>query len=163
MCSPPLRVVYVATARPEDEEMLARIERHRGDRPGGWKTIEEPRALAAAIRRASPDADVILIDCLTVWLSNLCWELRDRAATEIECAAMAEIDEIATAAEKCRVILVSNDVGSGIVPDNPVGRSFRDFQGLVNQRAAAAAQHVFLTVAGIPLRIKPNQPEALAP
>ena len=163
LCSPALRVAYVATARPEDEEMLARIERHRTDRPGRWKTIEEPLALAAAIRRASPEAEVILIDCLTVWLSNLCWELRDKAAAEIECAALAEIDGIATAAEKCHVILVSNEVGGGIVPDNPVGRSFRDLQGLVNQRAAAAAQRVFLTVAGIPLRIKPGQPEALEP
>ncbi len=161
LCSPALRVAYVATARPEDEEMLARIERHRGDRPGGWKTIEEPLALAAAIRRASPEADVILIDCLTVWLSNLCWELRDEAAAEIECAALAEINRIAAAAEKRHVILVSNEVGCGIVPDNPVGRSFRDVQGLVNQRAAAAAQRVFLMVAGIPLRIKPGRPEEL--
>lgn len=154
LCSPSPRVAYVATARPEDEEMLARIERHRRDRPAHWKTIEEPLSLAAAIRRVSLEADAILIDCLTVWLSNLCWELKDRAQDEIEKAACVEIDQIAAASREREVILVSNEVGSGVVPDNPVGRIFRDLQGLVNQRAAAAADQVFLTVVGLPLRIK---------
>lgn len=156
LCPPEARVAYIATARLEDGEMQARAARHRAGRPAAWRTLEEPLALAAAVRRAAPDADHILVDCLTVWLSNLCWEHRLRPAGEIERIAAAEIDAIAAAAGERSVILVSNDVGGGIVPDNPVARGFRDVQGLVNQRAAAAAGRVFLTVAGIPLRIKPG-------
>lgn len=160
LCPPGGQVAYIATARPEDDEMRARVERHRADRPAVWTTIEEPLALAAAVRRAAPDSGWILIDCLTVWLSNLCWELRDRPAAEIECAAAAEIDAIAASSPGAEVILVSNEVGGGIVPGHPLSRAFRDLQGLVNQRAAAAANRVFLTIAGIPLRIKPApQPE----
>jgi adenosylcobinamide kinase/adenosylcobinamide-phosphate guanylyltransferase len=155
--SPGARVVYVATARIGDDEMRARVERHRADRPSAWRTIEEPVALAAAIHRASLDAGSILADCLTVWLANLCWEHRDRPDAEIERIAFAEVDAIAaTAAGTCQIVLVSNDVGGGIVPDNPLARRFRDLQGLVNQRVAAAAGRVFLTVAGIPLQIKPS-------
>ena len=161
LCPPGARVACVATARVEDDEMRARVERHRGDRPPDWKTIEEPLAPADAVLRASPDADYILVDCLTVWLSNLCWERRDRPAAEIEDAALAEIDTLAAASAQRQVILISNEVGSGIVPEHPVGRLFRDLQGLVNQRAAAAANRVFLTVAGIPLRIKPARSEEM--
>lgn len=160
LCSPEARVIYIATARIEDDEMQARVLRHRADRPACWSTVEEPLALAAAVRRVSGDAGYVLVDCLTVWLSNLCWEHQHRPAADIESIAFAEIDAISAAAEGRQVILVSNEVGGGIVPDNPLGRTFRDLQGLVNQRAAAAASSVFLTVAGIPLRIKPgSQPE----
>lgn len=161
LCASARRVAYLATARAEDEEMRARIARHQSDRPAAWSTIEEPLALAAALRRASTETEVILVDCLTVWLSNLCWDLRDHAAPEIERAALAEIDAIEAAARVCDVVLVSNEVGGGIVPDNPLARLFRDMQGLVNQRAAAAAQRVFLTVAGIAVRIKPDPVEGL--
>ncbi|MDP3001158.1 MAG: bifunctional adenosylcobinamide kinase/adenosylcobinamide-phosphate guanylyltransferase [Bryobacterales bacterium] len=161
LCPPGARVAFVATARPDDDEMRARVERHRVGRPASWTTIEEPPSPADAILRAPSEADFILVDCLTVWLGNLCWEYRDRPATEIESAALAEIDRIAAAATTRRVILVSNEVGAGIVPENPVGRLFRDLQGLVNQRAAVAADRVFHTVAGIPLRIKPAQMEDL--
>jgi adenosyl cobinamide kinase/adenosyl cobinamide phosphate guanylyltransferase len=161
LCGSAPRVAYLATARAEDEEMRARIARHQSDRPAAWSTIEEPLALAAALRRASRGTDVILVDCLTVWLSNLCWDLREQAAPEIEHAALAEIDAIEAAARTCDVVLVSNEVGGGIVPDNPLARLFRDMQGLVNQRAAAAAQHVFFLVAGIAIRIKPGRAEGL--
>jgi adenosylcobinamide kinase/adenosylcobinamide-phosphate guanylyltransferase len=162
LCPPEARVRYLATARLEDDEMRARVARHRAERPVTWRTIEEPLALGAALRRALPDSDYILVDCLTVWLSNLCWEHRDRLTADVESIAFAEIDAIATAAEDRQVLLVANEVGSGIVPDNPLGRSFRDLLGLVNQRAAALANRVFLTVAGIPLMIKPApQPEVV--
>jgi len=155
LCSGSSRVVFIATARPEDDEMLARIECHQRGRPAHWETIEEPVELGSAVRRASIEADTILVDCLTVWLSNLCWTLRERKPEEIEEAACTEVDAVAAAARERDVVLVSNEVGSGIVPDHPVGRLFRDLQGVVNQRAAAAADRVFLTVAGLPLRIKP--------
>lgn len=156
-------VAYIATARPEDDEMRARVERHRADRPAAWITIEEPLALAEAVRRAAPECGWVLIDCLTVWLSNLCWALREHPAREVEAAACAGMDALAEACAGRQVIVVSNEVGSGIVPDHPLGRAFRDIQGLVNQRAAAAADRVFLTVAGIPWRIKPapqTEPES---
>ena len=156
LCSAAGRVSYIATARDEDAEMRARIERHRLDRPPHWTTLEEPLALAAAVRSALPSSDVILVDCLTLWLSNFMRERQGLSAVELEAAATAEIEQIACLAAERAVILVSNETGGGIVPDHPVGRLFRDLQGLVNQAAAARADRVFLTVAGIPVRIKPS-------
>ncbi|HLI85832.1 MAG TPA: bifunctional adenosylcobinamide kinase/adenosylcobinamide-phosphate guanylyltransferase [Bryobacteraceae bacterium] len=150
-------VAYIATARAEDDEMRGRIERHRADRPEHWITIEEPLDLARAARCAPPAAAIVLIDCLTVWLSNLMWERRDRPVEELESCAAAQIDALAGVAAATDVILVSNEVGAGIVPENEVARRFRDLQGLVNQRAAARADRVFLTVAGIALPIKTAQ------
>lgn len=155
LCPREGRVAYIATARPEDAEMQSRIERHREDRPAAWTTLEEPLELSAAIRRA--EAEFVIVDCLTVWLSNFCWEYRGRAPGELETAACAGVQGAADAAGVRQLILVSNEVGGGIVPENPVGRLFRDLQGLVNQRAAALADRVFLTVAGIPVRIKPRE------
>jgi adenosylcobinamide kinase / adenosylcobinamide-phosphate guanylyltransferase len=148
-------VAYIATARPEDAGMQSRIARHREDRPAAWTTLEEPLSVAAAIRRA--EAGFVIVDCLTVWLSNFCWEYRDRTPGELETLACAEIEGAAFAAGARQLILVSNEVGGGIVPENPVGRLFRDLQGLVNQRAAELADRVFLTVAGIPVGIKPRE------
>lgn len=155
LCPPAGRVVYVATARAEDDEMRARIGRHRADRPSGWRTIEEPLAIARAIHQVCGDADFVLLDCLTVWLSNLCWEHREKSDAERESIACAELEAVAAAGASHEVVLVSNEVGYGIVPEHPLGRRFRDLQGLVNQRAAALADRVFLTVAGIPVGIKP--------
>ncbi len=158
LCPRERRVACIATARIEDDEMRARVERHRRERPPAWITIEEPLALAEAIRRASECADTLLVDCLTVWLSNLCWEYRERPTEEAECAAYEELHRAAAASAAHEVILVSNEVGSGIVPVSAAGRMFRDLQGLVNQRAASLADRVFLTVAGIAVPVKP-QPE----
>ncbi|HWB97490.1 MAG TPA: bifunctional adenosylcobinamide kinase/adenosylcobinamide-phosphate guanylyltransferase [Bryobacteraceae bacterium] len=155
LCSPGARVVYLATARVEDDEMRARVERHRADRPSHWRTIEEPLAIAGAVQSVCGDADFILLDCLTVWLGNLCWEYRERPDAERESRACGEIDALAAAGAHCEIVLVSNEVGWGIVPEHPLGRQFRDLQGLVNQRTAALADRVFLTVAGIPIGIKP--------
>jgi len=149
------RVAYIATAQPgQDPEMAARIERHRADRPSSWRTIEEPLALAGAVESATNDADAILVDCLTIWLSNLCWEHRGAAPRQVEVAARAELARIAAAARDCHVILVSNELGCGTVPEPAVTRAFRDIHGLLNQWAAEVADQVILTVAGLPLYLK---------
>ncbi len=155
LAQPAGRVVYIATAEAgQDPEMLARIARHRADRPDNWRTIEEPRALASAVERAANDADAILVDCLTIWLSNLFWEHRDAAPGTVEDVARAELRQIAAAARRCHVILVSNELGSGTVPEPAVARAFRDTQGLLNQWAAELADEAILTVAGLPLHLK---------
>jgi len=155
LCPAAARVAYIATCRPEDEEMRDRAERHRQDRPSHWLTIEEPLSIGRATRQASADSDVILIDCLTVWLSNVMWKHRDCPPVAIERVVFPEIDEIANLAAEKAIILVSNDVGGGIVPETATARLFRDLQGLLNQRVATVAGRVFLTVAGIPVRLKP--------
>src|SRR5580658_7452885 len=148
-------VSYVATARADtDPEMAARIERHRADRPDSWRTIEEPLALASAVERAANNADTILVDCLTIWLSNLFWEHRPDKPQQIAETARTELHRIAAVARQSRVILVSNELGSGTVPEAALARAFRDAQGLMNQWAAEAADEVILTVAGLPLHLK---------
>jgi adenosylcobinamide kinase/adenosylcobinamide-phosphate guanylyltransferase len=155
LAAPAGRVSYVATAQAgNDAEMAARIERHRADRPTSWRTIEEPLALAAAVERAANQADAILVDCLTLWLSNLFWEHRDSAPQQVEDAARNQLRRIAAAAHQCHIILVSNELGCGTVPEPAVTRGFRDTQGLLNQWAAEAADEVILTVAGLPLYLK---------
>lgn len=155
LCPVSARVAYIATAQAEDEEMIARIARHRHDRPTHWVTFEEPLAIGSLLRRLQQEYDVLLLDCLTVWLSNVLYRYRRRSACEIEKIVFEQVDEITKAAPDAHLILVSNEVGAGIVPATKVGRIFRDLQGLVNQRVAAAANQVFLTVAGIAVQIKP--------
>src|SRR6202795_3920486 len=137
--------IYVATAQAGDAEMTERIAAHRARRGPQWHTIEVPRDLAAALK--SCQTGPVLIDCLTLWLSNLML-----AGADID-AATGERDD-ALAAAKAPVVLVANEVGSGIVPDHPLGRRFRDLQGLLNQRIAARADRVVLVVAGLPLAVK---------
>jgi len=137
--------VYVATAQAGDAEMTERIAAHRARRGPQWHTLEVPRDLAAALK--SCQTGPVLIDCLTLWLSNLML-----AGADID-AATAELDD-ALAAAKAPMVLVANEVGSGIVPDHPLGRRFRDLQGLLNQRIAARAERVVLVVAGLPLALK---------
>jgi adenosyl cobinamide kinase/adenosyl cobinamide phosphate guanylyltransferase len=136
---------YIATADAGDEEMAARIAAHRARRGAEWKTVEAPRDLAAAL--AVSGAVPVLVDCLTLWLSNLM-------------IAEADIDhemqklETALAAAAAPVVVVANEVGFGIVPSFPLGRRFRDMQGILNQRIAARADRVVLMVAGLPVPIK---------
>lgn len=137
---------YLATAEALDAEMAERIARHRADRGADWQTQEVPHDLAAAIR-AVPDGAPLLVDCLTLWLSNRL--LRD-ADLEAESAALLA----ALARPRGRWILVANEVGFGIVPDNALARRFRDAAGRLNQSVAAAADRVVLVVAGLPLVIK---------
>jgi adenosylcobinamide kinase/adenosylcobinamide-phosphate guanylyltransferase len=156
LAAPMPRVAYVATAvAGDDAEMAARIARHRADRPGSWQTIEEPLALAGAVERGACDADCILVDCLTLWLSHLFWEYRDQPAALVEDAARKDLAAVAECARRSQVILVSNELGCGTVPEPAVTREFRDVQGLLNQRAAELADRVILTVAGLPLYLKP--------
>lgn len=159
LAQPAGRVTYIATAEAgEDPEMSARIARHRAGRPAGWRTVEEPLALASVVELAAHEADAILVDCLTIWLSNLFWGHRDAASGEVACevddVARAELGQIAEVARRCHVILVSNQVGCGTVPEAALTRAFRDTQGLLNQRAAEHADEVILTVAGLPLYLK---------
>jgi len=161
LAAPAGRVTFVATAHTQsgDAEMSARIERHRAQRPAAWRTIEEPLALADAVERSVNQADAILVDCLTVWLGNLFFEHRDAVPKnadvgQVETAARSNLQRIAAAAGQCHIILVSNELGSGTVPEAALTRGFRDTQGLLNQWAAGAADEVILTVAGLPLYLK---------
>jgi adenosylcobinamide kinase / adenosylcobinamide-phosphate guanylyltransferase len=138
--------IYVATAEPLDDEMRSRIAEHRARRGADWRLIEAPRDIADAIARA-PAGSAVLVDCLTLWLSNLVL-----ADADVE----AESDRLGGALAQARgpVILVSNEVGFGIVPANALARRFRDAQGRLNQRVAARADRVVLMVAGLPLVVK---------
>jgi adenosylcobinamide kinase/adenosylcobinamide-phosphate guanylyltransferase len=137
------RLVFIATAEAGDEEMTRRIEQHRASRGPDFTTIEAPIELPAAIRSAQCDA--IVVDCLTLWLANIL----DRDVD----AATQELEDAARASRAC-VILVTNEVGCGIVPDNALAREFRDRAGILNQRMAEAAPEVYWMVFGQPLRIK---------
>ncbi len=152
-------VLFVATAEPGDEEMRQRIAMHRARRPDSWRTIEEPRALGPAIAQDLGDARVVLIDCVTLWVTNLMLAGAgdsDDVPPEVEAATMAEVDRLLAAyrAGAATFLLVSNEVGLGLVPPNPLGRAYRDLLGRVNQRLAAAADEVYLLVAGLPVELK---------
>jgi adenosylcobinamide kinase / adenosylcobinamide-phosphate guanylyltransferase len=140
------RRVFVATAEAGDAEMAGRIARHRAERGPGWRTIEVPLDVADALGSIEA-ADVALVDCLTLWLSNLLLAGRDP-----DPAADALLDALAQA--RIPAVLVSNEVGLGLVPETPLGRRFRDAQGRLNQRLAAAATRVDFVVAGIALVLK---------
>lgn len=159
ICAGGRHVVYIATARAEDEEIRARVARHRRDRPTGWTTVEEPLEIAAAAEQHAAHNDFILLDCLTLWLSNLCWELREKTEEAIYAAACGELQRLIAASAGTHLVIVTNEVGSGLVPETPVGRLFRDLQGWVNQDVAKAADFVYLVAAGIPVPIK--RPEEL--
>lgn len=158
LCADRRQVLYVATAAHDanDAEMSARIERHRRERPAEWQTLEAPLAVATAIAEAEPSTTV-LIDCATVWLSNLMWEHRALEIAERQNMLLDEVAKLAAAVREREVILVSNEVGGGIVPDNQVAREFRDLQGAVNQLFAREAARVVLVVAGLPLVLKDEQ------
>ena len=138
--------IYLATAEARDAEMAERIARHRAERGERWETIEVPHHLAQAVTTAPP-TNPLLIDCLTLWLSN-------RVLAEADVASETRELESALDRRAGPVVLVSNEVGSGIVPDNALARRFRDLQGQLNQSIAARADRVVLLVAGLPLIVK---------
>jgi len=181
------RVAYLATALVGDEEMLRRVEIHRRHRPPEWINIEEPHHLCRALEGLPPSAKIILVDCLTVWLTNLLflyldeeknkgsWTQKEnswqqgenleihekglsslRREEALEKFIFARVEEFLE--KTCRFpatfILVSNEVGWGVVPEHYLGRLFRDIAGKVNQMIASRAEEVYLVVAGIPLKIK---------
>lgn len=137
--------VFVATAEALDGEMAERIARHRRERGAGWTTIEEPRRLVEALGRAA--GDVCLVDCLTLWLSNI---MRDGLDAEAETARLCE----ALPAFPAPLVLVSNEVGLGLVPETAAGRAFRDAQGRLNREVAAVCERVEFVAAGLPLGLK---------
>ena len=154
VCAGGKQVAYIATARPEDDEIRARIARHRQDRPAHWLTIEEPLEIADAMERYTAHCDFVLLDCLTFWLSNLCWAHREEAEETTHAAADRELARIVAAGTASHLVIVTNELGYGLVPESAVGRRFRDLQGWINQDAARAADFVYHVVAGIPIAIK---------
>lgn len=146
--------LYLATAEAWDEEMKARISRHREERGDGWETVEEPLNVEDIIA-SSRHYDVILVDCLTLWLSNVMHEDEDVIDDEYILERIGEL-AIAFGESKNPVIVVTNELGLGVIPDNPLSRRFTDLAGIMNQQMAAAADRVVFTVSGIPMTIKGN-------
>lgn len=168
------RVLFVATAEPGDEEMRRRIARHRRDRPAGWDTIEAPREPVEAVRAALDGHHAVLLDCVTLWVSNLLLDFGD--GEDVDGGAPARIlervDALAGLAHgsPARWLIVSGEVGSGVVPATRRGRRFRDVLGWANQRLAAGADRVYRLTAGIPVELRalggrpvdPGPPDAAA-
>jgi adenosylcobinamide kinase/adenosylcobinamide-phosphate guanylyltransferase len=161
-------VLYVATSETKDEEMLQRVAKHRADRPSGWGTVEASRNVAQAIRQARSAAKVILLDCLTFLVAN---HLMDAAAPQddpfgdpsadpfdvrIEADVVAEVEALVAYVQETDVemLVVSNEVGLGVVPPYELGRAYRDILGRANQTLARHADEVQLLVAGIPMKVK---------
>jgi adenosylcobinamide kinase / adenosylcobinamide-phosphate guanylyltransferase len=150
-------VVYVATAEAGDDEMRVRIAQHRAERPPGWSTVEAPTLGGLDLPAESGDARVVLLDCLTLLVSNAVIAAGDKAdSAAAEAAAGREVDALlaAYAAGNATWIVISNEVGMGLVPPYPLGRVYRDALGRANQRIAAAADRVLLMVAGLPWELK---------
>jgi len=145
------RLLYVATAEAKDEEMTQRIAEHKRRRDDEWTTIEEAVQLAEVLLAQRGRTDCALVDCLTLWLSNLLLR-RDTKYAEEKVEELLKILPLLD----FHIVLVTNEVGLGIVPDNPLARQFRDLTGWTNQRIAAIANEVVLTVAGIPMIVKKN-------
>ena len=161
-------VLYVATSETKDEEMQQRVEKHRADRPSGWETVEASRNVAQAIRQERSAAKVILLDCMTFLVAN---HLMDAAAPEddpfdapssdpfdaqIEADVVAEVEAIIAYMNEsdAEILVVSNEVGLGVVPPYELGRAYRDILGRANQVLARHADEVLLLVAGIPMQVK---------
>lgn len=141
--------LYLATAEPFDAEMEERIRRHREERGQGWDTLEEPKDIASKIS-GEPGYGVVLIDCLTLWLANLIASGTDDGGIEKGIDGLVGACKLSSS----KIIAVSNEVGLGIVPDNPLSRRFRDLSGIMNRRMAEAAMEVYFVASGIPLKMK---------
>lgn len=150
------QVLYIATAEAKDDEMAARIKAHRLARPARWQTLETPRNVGPSLAALDQRPDVLLLDCLTLLVTNIILALEARPEAEIEAAVRAEIEAIiaAQAALEAPLIVVSNEVGLGVVPPYPLGRLYRDVLGRANQHLAARADSVLFMVAGIPMTVK---------
>jgi adenosylcobinamide kinase/adenosylcobinamide-phosphate guanylyltransferase len=144
------RVAFVATAEARDPDLAARIARHRAERPAAWATLEEPRDLVAACRRAAREGSLVIVDCLTLWIANR------MLGGDSDTAILDGAEDLARfiGERRAALILISNEVGEGVHPPTADGRRYRDLLGQVNQRIAAAADRVTLMVAGIPVSIK---------
>jgi len=142
--------LFLATCVPKDPEMEDRVLRHRKERGSHWKTLEIPLALAEAITAHGKEGRLILVDCLTLWVNNVLFQTENPEKIEQDVAALVN----AVDAAPCPILFVSNEVGTGIVPENRLARLFRDAAGRVNQQVAAACTRVFWMVAGIPVPVK---------
>jgi adenosylcobinamide kinase/adenosylcobinamide-phosphate guanylyltransferase len=144
-----LRPLLIATATAGDDEMAERIRKHQAERGNRWQLVEEPLDLIGALQKNAAPHIAIVVDCLTLWLSNLMFKDADvEAAGDALAASLPSL--------KGPVIFVSNEIGLGLVPETQLGRAFRDAQGRLNQKLAAACENVIFVAAGIPLQLKPN-------
>ncbi|NLI12677.1 bifunctional adenosylcobinamide kinase/adenosylcobinamide-phosphate guanylyltransferase [Pelotomaculum propionicicum] len=145
------RVTYIATAAVNDSEMAERVRLHRTRRPEHWVTVEEEKDVAGVVRKGC-EGEVFLLDCVTVWLTNLMLD------SEQQDYIMEKVYQLADSVDNgANLILVSNEVGLGLVPEYPLGRLFRDLAGKANQALAAKADQVYFVVAGLPMEIKPDR------
>jgi adenosylcobinamide kinase/adenosylcobinamide-phosphate guanylyltransferase len=147
-----VRPAYLATAEALDGEMRDRVASHQASRGARFVTIEEPLAVPQALVMASTKHDVILVDCLTLWITNLL------LANEDVAQAVSELSATLVTLTETRVVMVSNEVGQGIVPDNAMARTFRDLAGAAHQRLAEACDEVYFIVAGLPMTLKSGSP-----
>jgi len=150
-------VAYIAAGQPLDEEMTFRIKQHREKRPNTWETYEEPIEVRELVSRLGLEKEVILIDCLTLLTSNLLLRKEDKVEdSRWQEEILVEIEKLSEVSYQvpAQVIIVSNEVGMGLVPDNPLGRVYRDILGRANSIIADKADEVFMMVSGIPLKIK---------
>ena len=141
------RKAYIATAEALDAEMKKRIERHKKDRGNDWNTYEEPLRIADVLKKIKYEYDAVVLDCLTLWLSNLI-NAELNVKSEIESFISSLVTRHST------LFIISNEVGMGIVPENELAREFRDIAGILNQRAAEISDEVYMVILGIPVRIK---------
>jgi len=157
------KVIYIATAAVMDEEMAERVQKHRLRRPEQWETVEETKAITELINRRAEAGITFLVDCITIWLTNLLLNQNfpEPVVSGIgkEAVILGEVERLAMLAREtpAHVIAVSNEVGLGLVPEYPLGRAFRDLAGQANQILAHYADAVYFTVAGLPLQIKPDR------
>jgi adenosylcobinamide kinase/adenosylcobinamide-phosphate guanylyltransferase len=151
------KVTYLATGQPLDQEMADRIKKHQTKRPTGWETYEEPIEVCELVSRLGKEKEVILIDCLTLLVSNLLLREKHKVGDlKREEEILLEIEKLTEIFYQvpAQIILVSNEVGMGIVPDHPLGRVYRDILGRANSIIAEKADEVFMMISGIPLKIK---------
>ncbi|HVJ47833.1 bifunctional adenosylcobinamide kinase/adenosylcobinamide-phosphate guanylyltransferase [Desulfitobacterium sp.] len=165
-------VIYIATAQVLDEEMTWRVKKHQHQRPDNWQLIEEPFAIPVVLEEIRYKNAVVLLDCVTIWLSNLLLKslgstseslFPDTLTPEAEEKILEQVQKVATLAQEItpQIIMVTNEVGQGIVPDNPMARSYRDLAGRANQLLARQADKVFYVVAGYPIEVKQSGQELL--
>ena len=158
------KILFVATATAGDEDIRLRIAKHKKDRPSNWRTLEATTEIGTQIEAHAGDAELIIIDCITMLVNNIFSRYDDKQFDTIEetareKAVVAEIEQLQKCFKKldASFLIISNEVGLGLVPDNRMGRLYRDILGRANQMLAQTADEVFLLVAGIPLRIKPGE------
>ena len=141
---------FLATAEPFDEEMTARVEKHKEERGSDFYTVEEPVYIGEALREIPENIDVVLVDCLTVWAGNLLYKLESNEAI------MSHVERLLDVLQNpsCNIILVSNEVGMGIVPENAMAREFRDIAGIINQKVANVSTEAWLLCSGLPVKLR---------